>query len=347
MHFNTRLFMAVTTLLLAVLSLFSCSKNPDREIDEAIAGYAAGDSGSKTRLEGLILKASAKQEFSGEVESDGEMIWKSGGGDVKVVWPREATFTLMSENMNTMRCADAERVAFSDGLQIFIFDWKGNMLKYFTAGDEKKRVMALALSEGTIYYFRQNSVWSSGVDSPEKAAALEGSFSAPYSKFYNAALFARGNRLGLLLGVAGSYNLNIMDMRTGRTVISNIRLAASRFCMTGDRLTYISGSTGSWSLNGMSLETKKKDVYRVFRDLADVEMVPGMVMVEDGRGLWMSPPENTPRSVCFAFSLSGRGGTLALINYSDRAYLVDAGRLYELIVRAQEAVPSLSAQWKG
>jgi hypothetical protein len=347
MYLNTRLLLAATAFILAGLSFFSCSKNPEKEIDAALRSYAAGDSGSKTRLEELILKASAREAFSGEVESDGEMIWKSGSGDVKAVWPRQATFPLMSENMNAMRCSGAERVAFSDGLQIFIFDWKGNMLKYFTAGDDKKRVMALALSEGNLYYYRQNRIWRCPLDSPEKAAALEGSFSAPYSKFYNAALFARGSRLGLLLGVAGSYNLNIVDMRTGRSVMSNIGLAASRFCMTGDRLTYISGSTGSWSLNGISLETKKKDVYRVFRDLANAEMVPGMVMVEDGRGLWMSPPEKTPRRVCFAFSLRGRGGSLALISYRDRAYLVDAARLYELIIRAQEAVPSLSAQWKS
>ncbi|MDR3237604.1 MAG: hypothetical protein LBT84_03790, partial [Spirochaetia bacterium] len=308
---------ALSALLALFLLVLGCSKTPGEKFGIGLEKAAAGDQNALSSIEELLLYAAAAHSFSGdEMYCDGEIVWTKGGGKINILFPKEGSFAMQSDGMNNMRAVDSVGAAFSDGTDIFVFGWDGKMKKRITAGTKREQVLALSVSGGTVYYFKNNKIYSAAENDTEGKLFVKNTFTPPYSKLFNSYMYARGNKLGLLLGVAGSYHFNIIDIDKGKTIATNVRMASPKLYLKEDSVLYIFGNTGNWNLTRFIFKSGSIKNYQRYRDIEDVEIFPDEIIVKNSSGIRIGSAGKEDITMPPEYKFKGGCGELALIRYN-------------------------------
>jgi hypothetical protein len=295
----------------------------------------------------LLLTLSSHGVFNEAGAScDGNVLWKQSANAVKVLYPQQADFELLTGEMNLMRYAGPEDMIFSDGMDIFVFDWKGSLKNRFSAGEEKNAVEAISLHGSDIFFYRNSRVYRCPARSSSPELFVNDTFKPPYSGYFNAAFFQKGKILGLLLGIAGDYCFSSIDMESGRVINSNIRMASSKLSLREDGALYIYGSTGNWFLARFTFSSGRRELLQQYRDLVDVDVFDNMLIAEDGNGLWILRPGGEHHNIPFAYELKGACGRYAVMKYGASLYCVDVESFYDRILKVEEAMPDIFRKWE-
>ena len=320
----------------AFLQFTSCSKTPDEQFDIALKKISEGNVEAAGQIEKLLLLAVSSQTFSGkEIYCDTEILWEKNGTTIDIVYPQKGTFKMQNNDMNNMRAVDDTNVVFSDGVDIFVFGWDGKLKKRINAGTKREQVLTLAVSGGVVYYFKNNKIYSAS-ENNEGKLLVKNTFTPPYPRLFNSYMHVAGNNLGVLLGVAGSYNFNVIDMERQQVVATNIRMASSKLYLREDSVLYMSGNTGNWSLSRFTFKTKARKDFQRYKDIEDVEIFQDEIVVKRPSGLYIGAVGQKDYIMPNEYEFKGACGPLALIRYDNVFYGADPARLYELIIKVRD-----------
>ena len=341
----------VLFFLAAFLQFTNCSKTPAEKFDIALKKISEGDVQAVKQIEGLLLEAASPQTFSsGEIYCDTEILWEKNGGSIDIVYPKKGSFKMQNGGMNSMRAIDDNNAVFSDGADIFIFAWDGKLKKRIKAGAKNESILALAVSKGSVYYLKNSKIYSISENNDEKLFIKE-SFIPPYSKLFNSYMYTKGNTLGVLLGVAGSYHFSAIDIEKQKVIATNIRMASSRLYLREDSVLYMSGNTGDWALSRFTFGTKTRKDYQRYREIEDVEIFQNEIITKNSSGIRIGSAGKKDYAMPNEYQFKGACGPLALIKYGNAFYGVDPEKLYELIVKTnlaqQEAEKSANPAQSG
>ena len=328
---------AVLFFIAAFLQFTNCSKTPAEKFEIALKKVSEGNAEAAKQIKELLLDAASPQTFSGgEIYCDTEILWEKSGANINILYPKKGGFKLQNNGMNTMRAVDDNNAVFSDGTGIFIFAWDGKLKKQIKAGTKQEQILALAVSGGTVYYFKNSRIYSVSEDSDEKLF-IKNTFAPPYSRLFNSYMHIKGNTLGLLLGVAGSYYFSVIDTEKQRVVAANIRAASSRLYLREDSVLYMSGNTGNWNLSRFTFKTAARKDYQRYRDIEDVEIFQNEIIAKNSSGLRIGSAGKKDYAMPDEYEFQGACGPLALIKYGNVFYGADPEKLYELIVKTSDA----------
>jgi len=326
---------AILFFLTAFLQFTNCSKTPDEKFDITLKKLSEGDAAAARQISELLLLAVSPQTFSGnEIYCDTEILWEKSGGSIDVLYPKKGSFKLQSDGMNRVRAVDHDNAVFSDGVDIFIFAWDGKLKKRIKAGTKHEQVLALAVSGGTTYYFKNNKIYSASENSDEKLF-IKNTFIPPYSKLFNSYMYTNGNTLGLLLGVAGSYHFSAIDIEKQRVIAANIRMASSKLYLMEDSVLYMSGSTGNWNLSRFTFKTGAKKDYQRYKDIEDVEIFQNEIIIKNSSVSYIGSAGKKDYAMPNEYHFRGACGPLALIKYGNVFYGAEPAKLYELIAKTK------------
>lgn len=335
-------FICALILIGAVFLFQACVKTPEEKLMQTIEAAEKGKSGAAERLGDLMLKAAAINVFSDRgIFCDGNMLWTAEDGAINVLYPKKSSFKLFGEDMNLMRAADETSVVFSSGKELFVFDWGGTLAKRLPAGTEKAPVLAVAAAGGKIYYFAGSSIYwldSFGAEDAPKRFVKE-SFFPPYAKLFKAYMYARGNRLGLLLGVAGSYYFNVIDLPSAKTLNTKIRMSSPKLYLDEESVLHIFGNTGKWSLSRFWFESGRRSNYQQYKEIIDVEVFPDGLMVEAG-DFRLSRPGERDIVLPDIYRFLGACNGMPLIEYEGSMYALNADKLYSFLTLTEGLLPS-------
>ena len=330
-----------------ILLFISCSPSPEEKFGSALERCRAGERSAVDEAAGLLMGLSSVEVIAEtDAVCDGSVIWKKGASSVNMLFPQRADFGLLSGEMNLMRSAGSKYMAFCDGMDIFVFDWKSSLRARMAAGAEKSAVEALSLQDGDVFFFRDKRIYRATVEPASMEIFVNDTFMAPYSGYFNAAFFRNGKTMGLLLGVAGYYYFNSIDMEKGRVINSNIRMASSKLYMDEKSVLYIYGNTGNWSLTRFTFSSGRKENFQRYKDLVNIEIFSDMVLAEDSNGLWIARPGGENCNIPFGCELKGSCGRYAVMKYNGSLYCVDVEKFYDGILKIREAAPDIFKEWK-
>jgi len=329
-------YLAVALLFFAALLQFTnCSKTPAEKFDIALKKASEGNGEAAKQIEKLLLLAASPQTFSGGgIYCDTEVLWEKNGGSIDILYPKKGSFKLQSSDMNSMRAVDNDNAVFSDGADIFIFAWDGKLKKRIKAGTKREQALAITTSGGTTYYFKNNKIYSVSENNEEKLF-IKNTFVPPYSKLFNSYMYTKGNHLGLLLGVAGSYFFNVIDTEKQKVIATNIRMASSKLYLREDSVLYISGNTGNWNLSRFTFKTGTRKDYQRYKDIEDVEIFQNEIIIKNSSALLIGSAGKKDYAIPYKYEFKGACGALALIKYDNVFYGADPAKLYELIVKTK------------
>ena len=340
---KTRYFTFVMPFLLVSLLLsVGCSKTPDEKFDTCLVKAAAGQPKALEQIEELLINAAIKETFPNEERySDGKILWKKTGNDINILYPQKASFKMQNENMNLMRSVDSTTAAFSDEVNIFIFDLNGKLKKSFVAGTEKDPVQALTVSNGSVFYCQKNKIYQISETDDIGTVFVKDTFNPPYARLFNTAMYVNGNKLGLLLGVAGSYYFNVIDIEQKKTINTQIRMSSANLFLKEDSVLYISGDTGNWTFTKFQFASGRKNTYQRYKEIYNVDIFPNELIVEHGDGIYIGTSNKEDIKLPSTYVFKGQCGELALIQYKDFFYGIDTAKLYSLLETTNKAIPDV------
>jgi len=316
-----------------LLQFMNCSKTPAEKFDIALKKASEGDAEAAKQIKGLLLVTASSQTFSGgEIYCDTEILWENKNGSIDILYPKKGRFELQNGDMNSMRAVDNDHAVFSDGTNIFIFDWNGNLKKHIKAGTKREQILALTVSGGTTYYLKNNKIYSVSENDDEKLF-IKNTFTPPYSKLFNSYMYVKGNSLGLLLGVAGSYHFNVIDIEKQKVIATNIRMASSKLYLKEDSVLYMSGSIGNWTLSRFTFKTKARKDYQRYKDIEDAEIFQDEIIIKTSSALRIGSAGKKDYTIPPEYDYKGACGHLVLIKYDNIFYGVDPAKLYEFLVK--------------
>lgn len=337
---------ALCLLLAAACFAISCSKTPEEKFTQALAAATEGDVAARADLEGLLINAAAEATFAENgIRCDGSVMWVAYDDEVRLLYPRDSRFPMLAPDMNLMRGADNANVVFSNGIELFVFAWSGDIVRRLTAGTEKEPVRGVTVLNGSVYYFSNSKIYSlplnDSAENNEPKQFVKQTFVPPYTKLYNTYMYARGSKIGLLLGVAGSYYLNVIDTAAEKTLNTKIRMAAPKLYLDDDSVLHIFGNTGGWRLSRFWYASGKRDNYQSYKEINDVEILPNELMINTGDGYCLGKALAKAKDIKLpaAYLFKGVCNGMALVEYNGVVYGLNAGKFYDMLTQAIDLLP--------
>jgi hypothetical protein len=236
------------------------------------------------------------------------------------------------------------RSAVTNSADIKIYDGEGSLKKIISPLENKnKNIKSVLLDNNSIIYFIDSIIYTCNIDTGEAMTVTGQKFDCPFADtFYSVKFYLSGKSLAAVIGMAGVYNLSIIDLDKNAVLIKNKEIASSKLFFSGDDIYYIIGKSGSWTLNHLSI--KKNITVRIsdFSDLVDVEFSNAGIMFENKLGVWFlkydgDKPDNLP----FRYELAGGCGGRSLLKYKDDSYAADMKIFQEKIDYLKNAAPQI------
>lgn len=340
------LLISVFMMFLIVVSS-GCSVDPDARLNRALERYIEKDPGAIQNLELEFIKYSSIDLLEGDnLQSNGTLLYGLTDNRAEIAYPRSLTLDLPNEGVVTQVAADDTHAVITDGIQLAIFDSSGSHRHDETIGDKKSPVRSLAIDDDSVLYYRNSRLYRYDFAGKVSKQASRETFPSPYTSYYTAQIHKRGEFLGVLAGIAGSYNLNIINAVTGSVVLKGLGLSSSRFFWGEKAVYYIAGNSGKWELMRFDIGTKTKKSLARFIDLVDIEPVAAGYVCETGGGLWTALYGADRKRIPFPYELSGSYKGRALLHYKGVYYFIDMKRLNAGLETVLEHAPGLFTDGK-
>jgi hypothetical protein len=339
---KTRLFVLILCLAAIAVIPATCSVDPETRLERALERYGDNDSGSLRELEQACIRYASLESLDGnDLQSNGTLLYRIKGSRAEIYYPASLTLNLIGGEDIIQVAADNNHAAITDGLRIALFTGSGSHIQDETLGDKKSPIRSLAIDDGSVLYYRNSKVYRYDIAVKTSSELAKESFPSPYTSYYNTLFAENGALLGVCAGIAGSYSLSIVNVKTGAIVVKNLGMSSSRFFMGEKALYYITGSSGKWDLYRFDLSTKGKKPITGFSDLVDIVPAAGGYVCETSAGLFTALYGSERKRIPFAYKLAGLYKGRVLMHYRGTYYFIDMKRLHEGLARIAERAPGL------
>lgn len=333
----------ITLIIPLTLIIFGCSKNPEKALQDAIAKYKMDDTKSISPIkEAFINKVSAGNFSSKGLQSNGKFLFYLYEESLKIIYPYEKILKPVKSNELTSFDLNQDFFTYCNGIQINAKNLKTGSVKNITLPDEKERIKSHILHNDSLIYYSDNKLLVDELLSDNSGLLVKDQLIPPYNKYFQAYLGKNKSIISLLLGVAGSYYLSIIDAETASVLVKNISLSSSKFYVDKNDAYYILGSTGSWEIMKFNIINKKKKSLKKFSNIIDIELCSFGLILENSDGLTIEDYESEEKiEIPFEYRLKGKVGDYILMEYSGKTYLVDLKSMYDNLDTLKTEIPEL------
>ncbi len=332
---------AVAACFLAAAIALACSPHSETPLDDAIIEFGESDRSSTDRLAvGLLEECSTGRYKRDDLSSGGSCLSFRDGDQIGIVDPESGKKALSLPGGGVFACSGDMDIAASDGRDITLYP-RSSGKREIAFDDARDPVRALAVRSGMVYYYRGHQVFSLEMKDGRPAALVKDRFSPPDKKYYQVYLAAGGKVLGIIAGSGGSYYISAVNLRTAKTIVSNISASAPRASFTDDAVYYVAGGAGDWRLVRFTFQGKAKKEIRRFRDISSIEIASGGFVFTDTGGLWAQDYSGSIIRVPFDFRIAGKLGDRILLACSGKTYAVDFERFMARLDQLKIKVPEI------
>ncbi len=342
---NHRIFLVGVAFAAAL----GCSPEHESKMLKGIEAYRQGaiEEGTLRAAEGLVLSSKIAKFKKGEPVASGNVIYTRSDNTVRLHHPCAASIVVPAQ-FKQLACDPATgRIAATNGLELRIFGKGGaSESSVVVSQDKKDKADSLAVSDDAVFYFVGRQLHRYSI-ADRKIAVVAGrdKIQPPFIGVpYYSHLYKSGTTMMVILGIAGDYTANIVDLAADSLFMKDIKVNSPRMWFENNRLWYVSGIIGMWQLVELSVPDKKKREVFKFRDIADVAFFPGGMLYEDREGLWavLTGPRHLVKLPA-QLKIAGMAHGAMLLTLEHATYLVDSTRLAAAIAFLAEKGPGMCA----
>jgi hypothetical protein len=322
-----------------------CIQNPEDKINKGIELYNNEEiSKSKVNIEdGLINSALVKKLNENHYSFGENVIFYRKKKILRTVCPLELDIEI-NENYNIISYdPDSKKLGLSNGYDIKIYNSEGDLIKTCGPTPDDHRIKAFTIINGKIYFYKDTKIYSYDIASDNITLLTNDKFANSFGKeSFNVKFYKTENLLGTVLGIAGKYYLNILDLRNNSMILQNIDLASSKLFIKNNEIYYISGDAGKYSLIIQTILPKKIKNLFEFSNLSDIEFFSSGLLYEDKEGFRVIDFEKTNNlKTPFHYEISGQCCSRPVIKYSNNYYITDMLVFMDKINYINSKIPNI------
>ncbi|MCU0845089.1 MAG: hypothetical protein MUC76_09210 [Spirochaetes bacterium] len=338
---------AIASMIASVLSgmiAFSCADSGEESLRRAVVLYKKGPSSSTIAgIGNAILTMSESGSFKRPfpAESADTLILRDKSG-TSIVFPFNRTIDGGEDTAILMASLPDRTVAaaVADGLVLYT----GRSGKSIVHSPMSPVRAAGRLDEDGILFLTGNGLfrYSRSKDTAEPFLAGD-KFPPPFQGgFYRASLIPSRDRVLVVTGIAGRYNMSLISTTGPSVIFKNRQVASPRLAFTESGVIYVTGTPGAWTVAETSLDGKSTRTLLKLSDLSDIALFPRGILYEENETIRALPRgTDTPRTLPFGWRLAGQAGFSALVEHDDKLYVLDAAKLFTALRLIEHDAPEV------
>lgn len=329
--------------LFLLFTVSFCSGNYEKLINRGIDQFKQENYSAATQLmeEGIIKNAKTKSYSAPYPESTGSLLYKRSENELSIVFPGDISLNI--QNFDAIAfCNKTRRTALSRGDMLSIYNPDGSLLKSLSIDRSKEKIIrAITWIEDDLIYYLDGKIFIYSVqDNKNDPFITNEVFAPPFTGSYYRAAFSYSSGYVLITaGIAGQYNMSLLDTKNRSIIFKNKTAASSKILLNNNRIYYINGTSGSWVLTLLSINPAAKKDLIGFNNLIDIEMYASGAILENNDGLWIYDYAGKPVALPFSYKLHGRCGEYGLIEYDSDLYITDMRKFFDRINILQKEIP--------
>lgn len=287
-------------LIFVIMTTVSCSK--EKEIYEGIRLYNEGltQSAFVKFREGLLHYSTIKAIRSQNLYFSPLAIF-SLENTISLMHPEQHSYNFPREVVSAWYDPQDDVCAVTDGVVVYLsIHGKESILN----NPSQEPIKAVAHATNTYFLCgKELFVYNVKDDHMEKLSAIE--FASPEAfKYYNAYIDIVDDKLIVIVGIAGSYNLWVIT-KNGDADLSSVRVASWKHSLHDGALFVIKGSAGNWEFRSINLKSKQEKIIKNFTTLIDIHMTRHGVVINTGEQLYIYLLNDEIYSLPFMYSIKG------------------------------------------
>ncbi len=288
-------------LLLCVLLLtVSCSR--EKEIDEGIRLYNEGliQSAFVKFREGLLHYSTIKTVKAQNLYCTPFAIFSSENV-LSMLYPEHYSYTFPREVVSLWYDREEDVCAVTDGLVVYLSIHDKESIINNPSQEPIK-----AVAHGTHTYFlcgKELFLYNTKDEQIKKISSIE--FSPPEAfKYYKAYIDVADDKLIVIAGIAGTYNLWVIT-KSGDLLIPSVRVASWKHALYDGALFVIKGSAGNWDFKSINVKTRQEKIIKNFSNLIDIHMTDHGAVINTGKQMYIYMYNDTMYAFPFVYSIKG------------------------------------------
>mgnify|MGYP006283829805 CR=1 FL=1 len=332
---------AITGSLAAVLlTVPGCTPDSEKNINAGIEKYGKKHYAEARKLleKGLVQSATVRKT---------ETEWRCGCSGNEIYHCRE-NLQFLAVHDRDIPCPnivediavreEPQQAVVTDRDSIFIYH-DGELVKTVEHDDD---ILAVAMDAGNVYFYSDRKLYRYSLKSDNVKPAVDASFSPPSDlREYKSCLYMQGKRLILTVGIAGIYNISVINLENDDITIHNQRLATWKIQTVKDGMYVVTGSSGSWDLEKISYSGKTLDTLQSFSKLHDVHMTKAMYLAHTPGGIMFSFYDDDLHFFPFTFRIECATPDYLLVSGKKSRYLLNTSKMKKVLEELLKKTPEL------
>jgi len=333
----------ISLILFIILPFFYCADSPDNVFNQSIELFRENKPGALKKIErSLVEKISAKSFKSKNLSSNRNAIYYMNDNEIELVYPSEISLAKQYIDINKkIFYLNKKYFVAGRGNLLSIFDTKGSLKKTFETGKNKKKIKSIILMGDEIIYYKNKRLYKYKISKNSNKLLFNDTFSPPYSKYFNVNFYRSGNILGIVAGIAGSYNLSIINIKKNSIILKNTKISSSKIYFNAGHIYAITGSTAKWKLVKIIISNKRMIKIHSFKDMYDLELTSFGYLFENSKGIWAAPYSGKKILLPFKYKLAGKYNDFVLLQYKYHTYVADMKKLFDSIEILKNKTPEI------
>jgi hypothetical protein len=338
---------AVSLIALILFGVISCTPGYEKDISKGIQLCQKGDLQKGMRsIERGLIEYTTIETFNISSINYNETVLYSRNEKLSILYPVEfdAHGTVQGGTYRIYYHAASDRMVIGHNVNIDIYSGDGtHITRIDLKSHDVKNIKSLIINGNDLILYHDGLLSSFSLDTLKRNNFVEGKFSPPFKGLsYNVIMRDTKNIIAIIVGIAGTYHLSIINSIDKSVMIRNMSISSSRLYLDEKYIYYIAGTSGSWFLERMSLSSEEKKKLHKFEDLVDVHFFQGGMIVEKREGPWIVDL-NGGKAIRFPVSASVVAviDDHLLMKGEKKYYLIDTKKLLQKVSALSGRLPGI------
>ncbi len=340
----------IYTLVIAVL-VTACAKSPEEKYLQSIENYKSEKSNEvkKEITKNLfnfisIYKFKASEEYSAfsntiyvKQKNIGKFVTVDGNSYTVNYYVKYADYDLKNNLL-----------AFSDGVNLELISFKREnaetenfepkKLFSFIMGNEKNNITSLNISGNRVLYVLKGSLNFIDIETMVNDKLFpKKKMEPPYKKnAFNTNIFVRDNKIAVILGNAGLYNLYMYNLDDGSSVINGKKISTPVLYFDSTVCQYLEGTSGEWVISRYDYLSKKAIIVKKITSLQKISYSGEVVFYSTGEAGFIEDSAFT-KSLVSPYKIKNIFNKHLIIQRGKTLHIVETNQYFKEIEKIRSA----------
>ncbi|MCX8123951.1 MAG: hypothetical protein N3F66_07270 [Spirochaetes bacterium] len=314
-------------LCCVVILHISCSR--EKNIDEGIRLYNEGltQSAYVKFKEGLVQYSQVERIDAKKIYVTPHAIFSSENL-LTAIYPHKHDYNFPREVVSVWYNPDEDVCVATDGMVVYL---SKNKKESIINNPSQEPIKAVAHAKHTYFLCgKELFIYTATDEQTKKFCTTE--FAPPQAlKYYNAYIDIVDDKLIVITGIAGTYNLWVLNTK-GDVLLSGVRIASWKHFLHNDELYVIKGSAGNWDFKRIHIKTKQEIQIKSFSNVTDIHMTEHGCIINAGEHMYVYLYSQELYVFPFVYSVKGETRTSMVID-NGGLVLCNSEKFFQKIVK--------------